>query len=42
MRRSIAGNLAKKFQSKITLKRGGDQANARSVIAIMGLQIANG
>jgi multiphosphoryl transfer protein len=32
-------NLAKKFQSKILLQRGEDQANAKSVVALMRLEV---
>lgn len=35
-------NLAKKYDSKIMLKRGDDQANAKSVIAILGMAVLRG
>lgn len=39
---AVLVNLAKTFQSQITLKRGDDHANAKSVVAIMTLQVACG
>jgi len=39
---AVLVNLAKKYQSKITLKKGDQKANARSVVALMGLQVENG
>lgn len=33
-------NLAKQYQSQILLRRGEDQANAKSVMAVMGLAVA--
>jgi phosphocarrier protein FPr len=35
-------NLAKKFKSRILLQRGDDQANAKSVVSIMALEIGYG
>jgi phosphocarrier protein FPr len=34
--------IAKKFDSQIRIKRGDDQANAKSVIAIMTMEVLNG
>jgi len=39
---AVLANLAKKFKSDIRLRRGDDQANAKSVVAIMGLEVAYG
>nr|WP_257099085.1 phosphoenolpyruvate--protein phosphotransferase [Pseudovibrio flavus] len=39
---AVLANLAKKFESKVLLQRGDDQANAKSVVAIMGLNIEKG
>ncbi|ERN42061.1 phosphotransferase System HPr (HPr) Family [Rubidibacter lacunae KORDI 51-2] len=39
---AVLVNLAKKYRSNIQLLRGDDRANARSVVALMGLQIAHG
>ncbi len=39
---AVLVNLAKKYQSKVFLKRGNDRANAKSVVALMGLQVGNG
>ncbi|MBF2080340.1 MAG: phosphoenolpyruvate--protein phosphotransferase [Synechococcales cyanobacterium T60_A2020_003] len=39
---AVLANLAKKYKSDISIHRGADQANAKSVIAVMGLQIGNG
>ena len=39
---AVLVNLAKKCQSQIFLRRGGDRVNAKSVVAIMGLQVENG
>ena len=39
---AVLVNLAKKFQSKVAVKRGTDQANAKSVVAVMALQVVNG
>ncbi|HEY9877703.1 MAG TPA: phosphoenolpyruvate--protein phosphotransferase [Leptolyngbyaceae cyanobacterium] len=39
---AVLVNLAKKYQSKISLHRGDNQANAKSVVALMGLQVGNG
>ncbi len=36
---SVLSNLASQFESDITLKRGEDQANAKSVMAIMGMEV---
>ena len=35
-------NLAKKYDSAITIHRGDDSANAKSVIAILGMAVLNG
>jgi phosphocarrier protein FPr len=37
---AVLANLAKRFKSRILLTRGDDQANAKSVVSIMGLEIA--
>ncbi|MBE7384761.1 MAG: phosphoenolpyruvate--protein phosphotransferase [Leptolyngbya sp. SIO1E4] len=39
---AVLANLAKRYQSKVLLQRGHDRANARSVVALMTLQVANG
>ncbi len=39
---AVLANFAKQYQSKISLHRGSQSANAKSVIAIMGFQVANG
>lgn len=39
---AVLVNMAKKYQSKISLHRGENQANAKSVVALMGLQVGNG
>jgi phosphocarrier protein FPr len=36
---AVLANLAKKYQSRILLQRGDDQANAKSVVSIMGLEV---
>ncbi|MFO1429100.1 MAG: phosphoenolpyruvate--protein phosphotransferase [Candidatus Competibacteraceae bacterium] len=36
---AVLANVAKKFKSEVRLQRGGDQANAKSVVAIMGLEV---
>ncbi|MGB5292801.1 MAG: glucose PTS transporter subunit IIA, partial [Lysobacterales bacterium] len=36
---AVLANLAKKYQSRIWLQRGDDQANAKSVVSIMGLEV---
>jgi phosphoenolpyruvate-protein phosphotransferase len=36
---SVLSNLAQKYESTIRLKRGDEQANAKSVMAIMGLEV---
>lgn len=37
---AVLANMAKKFKADIRLQRGDDKANAKSVVAIMGLEIA--
>ncbi|MTW22116.1 phosphoenolpyruvate--protein phosphotransferase [Allochromatium palmeri] len=37
---AVLANLAKRFKSRVLLTRGDDQANAKSVVSIMGLEIA--
>ncbi len=37
---AVLANMAKKFKADIRLRRGDDKANAKSVVAIMGLEIA--
>lgn len=37
---AVLANLAKKYRSRILLQRGDDQANAKSLVAIMGLEVA--
>lgn len=39
---AVLVNLAKKYQSQIALHRGSDCANAKSVVALMNLQVGNG
>lgn len=39
---STLANLAKRYQSDIRLRRGDDTANAKSIVAIMGLAVACG
>lgn len=39
---AVLANLAKRFQSKIVLQRGDDQANAKSVVSLMGLEVGFG
>lgn len=39
---AVLAHFAKQYQSKISLHRGSDSANAKSVVAIMGFQVANG
>ncbi|HIK44309.1 MAG TPA: phosphoenolpyruvate--protein phosphotransferase [Leptolyngbyaceae cyanobacterium M65_K2018_010] len=39
---AVLAQLAKKYQSAITIHRGSDSANGRSVVAIMGLEISRG
>ena len=39
---AVLANLAKKFKSKILLQRGDDQANAKSLVSIMGLEVGHG
>lgn len=39
---AVLVNLAKQYQAKIWLHRGEQRANARSVVALMGLQVGNG
>ncbi len=39
---AVLANLAKKYKSRILLQRGDDQANAKSVVSIMGIEIAQG
>jgi phosphoenolpyruvate-protein phosphotransferase len=39
---AVLVNLAKKYQSQMFLHRGDDRVNARSVVAIMGMQVAHG
>jgi phosphoenolpyruvate-protein kinase (PTS system EI component) len=36
----VLTNLAKRFQSKVRLQRGVDEANAKSVVSIMGLEVS--
>lgn len=38
---AVLANLAKKYQSGIMLHRGDDQANAKSVVSIMGLEVVH-
>ena len=39
---AVLVNLAKQYQSQMSLLRGSDRANAKSVVAIMAMQVANG
>ena len=39
---AVLANMAKKFKSKILLQRGDDQANAKSLVSIMGLEVGHG
>jgi multiphosphoryl transfer protein len=39
---AVLSKLAQKFESDVRLKRGDDQANAKSVMAIMGLEVYQG
>jgi phosphoenolpyruvate-protein phosphotransferase len=39
---AVLANLAKQYKAEITLQRRGDRANAKSVIAVMGLQVNRG
>ena len=39
---AVLANLAKKFKAEIRLQKGDDQANAKSVVAIMGLEVGCG
>ena len=39
---AVLANLAKKFKSKVLLQRGDDQANAKSLVSIMGLDVGHG
>jgi phosphocarrier protein FPr len=39
---AVLANLAKKYASKVLLQRDEDQANAKSVVSIMGLEIEHG
>ena len=39
---SVLSNIAAQYDSEISLKRGEDQANAKSVIAIMGMEVRYG
>ena len=39
---AVLSNLAAQYQSEISLKRGEDQANAKSVMAIMGMEVRYG
>ncbi|MBD1913381.1 MULTISPECIES: phosphoenolpyruvate--protein phosphotransferase [unclassified Leptolyngbya] len=39
---AVLVNLAKKYKAELRLRRGNDQANARSVVALMGMQINRG
>ena len=39
---AVLADLAKKFKADIRLRRGDDQANAKSVVAIMGLEVGYG
>jgi multiphosphoryl transfer protein len=39
---AVLSNLAQKYESVIRIKRGDDQANAKSVMAIMGLEVLKG
>jgi phosphoenolpyruvate-protein phosphotransferase len=39
---AVLSNLAQKYESEIRLKRGDEQANAKSVMAIMGMEVGQG
>ena len=39
---AVLSSLASRYESDIRLKRGDDQANAKSVMAIMGMEVAHG
>ena len=39
---AVLANMAKKFDSRIQLQRGENQANAKSVVAVMGLEVGYG
>ena len=39
---AVLSNLAQRYESDIRLKQGDDQANAKSVMAIMGLEVLQG
>jgi phosphoenolpyruvate-protein phosphotransferase len=39
---AVLASTAQKYESEIHLKRGDDQANAKSVMAIMGMEVARG
>jgi phosphocarrier protein FPr len=39
---AVLANLAKKYKAKVHIRRGDDQGNAKSVVAIMGLEIEHG
>ena len=39
---AVLSNLAQKYESDVRLKRGDEQANAKSVMAIMGMEVAKG
>jgi multiphosphoryl transfer protein len=39
---AVLANLAQKYESVIRIKRGDDQANAKSVMAVMGLEVLEG
>jgi len=39
---AVLASLAKQFESKITIQRGDDQANAKSLTSVMGIEIALG
>ncbi|WP_295413641.1 phosphoenolpyruvate--protein phosphotransferase [uncultured Thiodictyon sp.] len=39
---AVLANLAKRYQARILIQRGDDQANAKSLVAIMGLAIEQG
>ncbi|MCB9946372.1 MAG: phosphoenolpyruvate--protein phosphotransferase [Rhodospirillaceae bacterium] len=39
---AVLANMAKRFKAKVLLQRGDDQANAKSVVSIMGLNLEQG
>ncbi len=39
---AVLANLAKRFQSRVMIQRGDDQANAKSLVSIMSLSIEQG